>query len=230
MGACAMSTGCILPGNLVDFLKAHYEHAGLMRDGIKQMKKALFGADRYFPGTPYEFGSKDLFDTTKAGGAPMKDRLTPNIPGMINVQAPLQPLLGGWEGLPPNVRKVREQARNGKLPSKAELEELTKEFREGLCGWCGRSESVDGKALLRCGGCKKSKYCNKDCLKAHWPKHKKTCGFKSSKKSTMFWSGGYEDVMKDMMSFEPGKSNGAPDSTANVEKVEIDDLLGDLTV
>ena len=29
--------------------------------------------------------------------------------------------------------------------------------------------------LLFCGRCKKTKYCDKNCQRTHWPQHKKSC-------------------------------------------------------
>ena len=38
------------------------------------------------------------------------------------------------------------------------------------CGNCGKSESH-----MVCSGCKKIRYCGRDCQKEHWKVHKKTC-------------------------------------------------------
>jgi len=35
---------------------------------------------------------------------------------------------------------------------------------------------VDRKSMLRCTGCGYVNYCSRECQKAHWPEHKKTCG------------------------------------------------------
>jgi len=40
------------------------------------------------------------------------------------------------------------------------------------CNACGKDISA---ALQRCSRCQKAVYCNKDCQKAHWAKHKATC-------------------------------------------------------
>jgi len=40
-----------------------------------------------------------------------------------------------------------------------------------ICAACGKSDDD----LKKCGGCKQVKYCNQNCQKLHWPKHKKEC-------------------------------------------------------
>jgi GTPase SAR1 family protein len=53
---------------------------------------------------------------------------------------------------------------------------LREKFQEGpFCSSCGKD--AKGKSLLRCGGCKKVEYCNRDCQKADWPSHKRICNF-----------------------------------------------------
>ena len=40
------------------------------------------------------------------------------------------------------------------------------------CAECGEE---GGASLKTCKSCKLVKYCNADCQKNHWPKHKKEC-------------------------------------------------------
>jgi hypothetical protein len=44
-----------------------------------------------------------------------------------------------------------------------------------VCGYCFRTAGQKQK-LLRCGRCKVVCYCNRDCQRNHWKKHKETCG------------------------------------------------------
>lgn len=46
------------------------------------------------------------------------------------------------------------------------------------CGACGAKESKDGAKLLLCSKCSSKRYCDKECQKAHWKKHKIICGKK----------------------------------------------------
>lgn len=39
------------------------------------------------------------------------------------------------------------------------------------CAYCNKSDTK----LLRCGRCKTTYYCSKECQKPHWKKHKKVC-------------------------------------------------------
>ncbi|TFK48901.1 hypothetical protein OE88DRAFT_436190 [Heliocybe sulcata] len=43
------------------------------------------------------------------------------------------------------------------------------------CTNCSNPESLPNFKLLRCSGCAFSYYCNKECQKNHWPKHKPAC-------------------------------------------------------
>ncbi|SMQ53178.1 unnamed protein product [Zymoseptoria tritici ST99CH_3D7] len=47
------------------------------------------------------------------------------------------------------------------------------------CTFCG-SKSRDDNVLLACGRCKSALYCDKDCQKLHWKKHKSACAEKTS--------------------------------------------------
>lgn len=43
------------------------------------------------------------------------------------------------------------------------------------CDECGKKEEVDGVHLKACKSCMLVKYCNADCQRNNWPKHKKAC-------------------------------------------------------
>ena len=43
------------------------------------------------------------------------------------------------------------------------------------CAQCGNTRASTGSTMLRCGRCKKVRYCDRNCQKAHWKLHKKTC-------------------------------------------------------
>ncbi|KAK0716180.1 hypothetical protein B0H67DRAFT_582541 [Lasiosphaeris hirsuta] len=47
----------------------------------------------------------------------------------------------------------------------------------GVCRHCGLDRAKDGidLKLLLCGGCRKVKYCSKDCQRAGWRAHKSEC-------------------------------------------------------
>ena len=53
---------------------------------------------------------------------------------------------------------------------------LEEKFKEGpFCSSCG--EDSHGRKLLACSACKMAQYCNRDCQKADWPIHKRTCTY-----------------------------------------------------
>jgi GTPase SAR1 family protein len=53
---------------------------------------------------------------------------------------------------------------------------LQERFQEGpFCTSCGRD--ARGKSLLRCSACKKAEYCDRECQKADWSVHKRTCNY-----------------------------------------------------
>lgn len=43
------------------------------------------------------------------------------------------------------------------------------------CALCGKAEEAGGVPLKACARCKVQKYCSKECQKADWKQHKKTC-------------------------------------------------------
>jgi len=43
------------------------------------------------------------------------------------------------------------------------------------CAECGKEEGDGGVSLKACKSCMQVKYCNADCQRNHWPKHKKAC-------------------------------------------------------
>eukprot|EP00040_Diaphanoeca_grandis_P015157 m.77136 g.77136 ORF g.77136 m.77136 type:complete len:100 (-) comp24981_c0_seq3:542-841(-) len=52
------------------------------------------------------------------------------------------------------------------------VETITKEVEVNVddCAACGKAD-----AESRCSGCRTVKYCNRDCQRSHWKKHKKLC-------------------------------------------------------
>ncbi|KAI1149109.1 hypothetical protein F4825DRAFT_469448 [Nemania diffusa] len=44
------------------------------------------------------------------------------------------------------------------------------------CQSCGKDKQEDGSGLLNCTGCRKVKYCSRECQRADWKKHKPVCG------------------------------------------------------
>jgi len=44
-----------------------------------------------------------------------------------------------------------------------------------MCDNCGKEESTIGEKMKRCARCKKVMYCDRECQKTAWKKHKKTC-------------------------------------------------------
>lgn len=51
------------------------------------------------------------------------------------------------------------------------------------CSGCGAAKRPDGKSLLRCGKCKTTQYCSKECQVNMWPTHKAECLQQTSKKA-----------------------------------------------
>lgn len=87
LGACAMTLGCQLPTTYIAMLKKVYTEGGVMPDGQRQMKKALFGPDGYENGEPYDFESKTIVE--EANSRP-KEEPKDNGRGftMMNVPSP----------------------------------------------------------------------------------------------------------------------------------------------
>jgi hypothetical protein len=50
-------------------------------------------------------------------------------------------------------------------------------FWEGHeCESCGIAESKTGRPAFRCGACRRTRYCSRECQLADWPRHKGECG------------------------------------------------------
>lgn len=65
------------------------------------------------------------------------------------------------------------------------------------CATCTKTIGTNDKPLLRCSGCKSISYCNKDCQKADWKTHKKTCSFQPKPKPSSPFSSA--DSIKSML-------------------------------
>jgi len=59
-----------------------------------------------------------------------------------------------------------------------------RDFKGPSCHACGKTKDDVGKALLKCSRCDIEKaaawFCNKECQKAYWPTHKKSCKSRSN--------------------------------------------------
>ena len=56
---------------------------------------------------------------------------------------------------------------------------LQEKFQEGpSCASCGKDSQ--GGSLLRCTGCNAVQYCNRECQKADWQYHKRSCNYKQT--------------------------------------------------
>lgn len=103
--------------------------------------------DRYEDGDPFDLGSKGLVETM--------DDLAHN--------DDVDSGSNGWTGA--NVPGM------GSLFAKSPAPSV---HSDDICATCG-SKADDGKTLLVCSKCKKTKYCDKDCQKIHWGIHKRRC-------------------------------------------------------
>lgn len=154
-----MTHGCHLEPSFLAYMRRTFRTSGLMRNGLLQMHAALNSTTEGYrnDGTPYDFNSPGLNETMQAGGPPAEDQQYPGS-FMINVLAPH----GVFAGTP------YQSGRNLTLSA-------TKEFPDELCGACGDDKGEGEKPLMACTGCKKKKYCGKDCQKKHWKQHKGVC-------------------------------------------------------
>jgi hypothetical protein len=159
LGACAMTLGCQLPDAYVSMLKKVYTEGGLMRDALKQMRKALFGPDGFKNGVPYDFESKDLVET--ANSMDEKKSAPSSLPWIgMNVMSP-----GG----------IFNTGMGNSTTSLTIKELRAKHNNPEACGSCGVKIGKGGKPLLQCARCKDRKYCGAECQKKHWKIHKKVC-------------------------------------------------------
>ena len=173
---CAMSLGCKLPLKFLDFVRSIYTdttRVGLMRDALKQVRKAL-GPDGYkSDGTPYDFGKHGIDITGKNDGPPVEDRY---VESMLNVPSP--------SGMHPGVLWAY-MLKGGTFKTREKTGEyLDKKFKDlvgnsehgnDVCGGCGAIDGEDGKVLVKCAKCQKRQYCGKECQKSEWAQHKKVC-------------------------------------------------------
>jgi mitochondrial splicing suppressor protein 51 len=74
------------------------------------------------------------------------------------------------------------------------------------CASCGKAEAP-GISLKRCAKCQITKYCSRDCQKAHWKQHKKVC--------VQYTAAGAADAARISATSLPN-SNSVP-STSNVQ-------------
>lgn len=154
LGACAMTHGCKLSKSFLDKLREVFLGVGLMRDALMQVHVALNEPHGYKnDGTPYDFGSKGLYETA--------DSMPPG-PGPVNVP--------GHAGFPMghNTNAVEKRIR-------ARLQEIHEVKTTAVCGGCASAQSKDGY-FQTCAKCKKRKYCSKKCQKQEWDMHKQICG------------------------------------------------------
>ncbi|KAH6849722.1 hypothetical protein B0I37DRAFT_94940 [Chaetomium sp. MPI-CAGE-AT-0009] len=49
-------------------------------------------------------------------------------------------------------------------------------YNQPSCHACGKSKQDTGKAPLKCSGCPKGWFCDKDCQRSLWNVHKQSCG------------------------------------------------------
>ena len=140
-----------------------------MRDGLKQMKKAL-GPDGYKKGEPYDFGSltQDGVNTKKSATA-RRDRIYPNSP-LLNVPAPN-------DSATPEQMTSLEQEQKQYLAEEANAINTIGNVSVRYCNTCDVGRCEDGSPLKMCKGCQAAKYCSKGCLEKDWKEggHKNAC-------------------------------------------------------
>ncbi|KAF1808292.1 hypothetical protein P152DRAFT_477436 [Eremomyces bilateralis CBS 781.70] len=145
--------GCTVPQKLLDFTSKAYEKVGLQRDGIPQVDNAL---KEYEPGKQWDCGSLGLRDTIAAGKTDESDLVLPGT--LMNTTSP-------------------EWGQGHKVLFRS-LSLIVKDGYHGddACGGCGAQTMPRGGPLMKCGACKKRKYCGVECQKKHWHWHKQLCG------------------------------------------------------
>ncbi|KPI41932.1 uncharacterized protein AB675_5682 [Cyphellophora attinorum] len=164
--AKAVMVGARIRNKQLEWLKANYKKAGLCKEGIEQMEKAL--ADYPNDGTPYHLIEPDrtdhdiyhAFEEARAKIMGGNTRLDYPAPRYFEIDVPTQD--------PLKASKVKERRAKGEptwFPGGPVLRE---------CGKCGVLHHHVEK-LSACSACKKILYCGKDCQRAHWKVHKKHC-------------------------------------------------------
>jgi len=73
--------------------------------------------------------------------------------------------------------------------------------------------------MPNCGKCKKTKYCDRSCQRAHWKEHKKTCGKEEVRMTVDYGDGikrkvGLEEVMRQMELKDTGSTDDCEGYTA----------------
>lgn len=178
-GACFMSLGCTLPPAFKQWLKQNYTQVGLMRDGLRQMKKALDDV-AFQDGKAYDFGSTshDAILNYPHKRARMSDRAFPNS-RLINTPAPND------TASPATIASLPQDIQQN-LANEALTHRTLASENKNVCAGCNASD----KKVLLCGKCKIAKYCGSVCQRADFASHKQFCTmFAQTKKGSELFVG-----------------------------------------
>lgn len=170
LGACAMSLGCTTFESLKGyhmffdtykkFMLGIFETAPFTGEAMDQIEKGLKANKSFKPGVPYDFGSKtweEYRDQKIAEG------WTP-----ANASPCWTMNIGGRSEQYKQPRKPPGQGQTVSTIGPAAKEDMG--YEGGGCGSCKKAD-----AQLRCARCTGQVYCNKDCQKKDWFRHKACC-------------------------------------------------------